>query len=172
MLRVLTYVGLLAPIVVGLVASTLGADDKSLPAVIKLAAIVGGAQVVLFLWSVVSNWVDRTTYSLESTSANQILSRRYSELAEAPPSDAGEFRSKLSLIDLEDGIRRQLDEQQGISDAELRMGMRASLRQFKQACAACEEVPVSLSPTACSVCGSFGIVGQVRSWKERRIDGS
>ncbi|MDR3625278.1 MAG: hypothetical protein P4L45_00510, partial [Ignavibacteriaceae bacterium] len=59
------------------------------------------------------------------------------------------------LLKIENDFRIDRDNQQYITEKEKRMGMRAGLRQFKRACAACKQVPVSLKSTNCDVCGNF-----------------
>ena len=42
-----------------------------------------------------------------------------------------------------------------IKDKELRMAMRYGLREYRRACASCKQVPTSMVPTECDVCGNF-----------------
>jgi len=107
------------------------------------------------IWALSYRWEDGFAYALESLSANRTLFEKYAALARNPPLSPEEAEQLFNLIKVEDQARSSLDEQQGISGEEERMGMRAALRQLEKPCAGCGEVPISLSPSDCDVCGKF-----------------
>jgi mobilome CxxCx(11)CxxC protein len=115
----------------------------------------GSAQAAIALWSIVGGWVEGYSYATTSAAANESLSARFSELGRSPPNSTNELRHKYKKLQIEDNARREQDHRQGIKQAELRMGMRAALRQFQRPRAGCDEVPTSMKPTNCGVCGNF-----------------
>lgn len=153
-LQWITYVGFAVPMIVGLLVLAYG-HLKSLPVIAATAAAIGIAQAAFSLWSIVGGWVDGYSYALTSSSANDLLAARYSRLASSPPEDLKEFQQQYRLLEVEDAARTEQDYQQGIAEAEKHMGMRAALRKYQRACAACNEIPTTMRPTSCGVCGEF-----------------
>lgn len=154
-LRGLTFLGVVVPAAVGGLVLSFGVDFQYTSVVIGIASVLGLAELVLSLWSLVAKWDDLFAYSLESLSANTQLYSMFKELAENPPQTFQEFKTQYELLQAQNRARTDRDSQQIISERENRFGMRASLRQFQKACASCKKVPTSLKPTDCDVCGDF-----------------
>lgn len=155
LLRSLTFLGVAVPTAVGGIVLSFGVDFKYTSIVILIASILGLAQLILSLWSLVAKWDDTYAYSLESLSDNGKLSSLFQELAESPPNDRDEFRTRYDLLQAESRIRTERDNQQIITDKEKRYGMRASLRQFRRECVSCKQIPTSMEATDCDVCGNL-----------------
>jgi mobilome CxxCx(11)CxxC protein len=154
LVQVITYVGFAVPMLVGLLV--LGYTQlKSLPVIAGTAAGIGIAQAVLSLWAIVGGWVVGGSYAAASASANEVLAGKFATLASSPPSDFREFRQEYELAKVESRARDEQDLQQGVTEAELRRGMRAALRKYRKGCAACNKVPVDMKATDCPVCGKF-----------------
>jgi mobilome CxxCx(11)CxxC protein len=153
-LQILTYVGLVVPFTVGGLVLAYGAFN-GLALIVTAASAVGVAQAAIALWSIIGGWVEGYSYATTSAAANESLSARFSELGRNPPNNTNELRHKYEKLQIEDNARREQDHRQGIKQAELRVGMRAALRQFQRPCAGCDEVPTSMKPTNCGVCGNF-----------------
>lgn len=156
-LRLLTYLGLAAPLAVGTIVAAFGLQSTIAPLALAIAAVVGIFQVIVFAWSVVFSWVDRNVYAKESAVANDDLSNRFSRLGATPPSTLHEMQAAVDIVETEDKLRRQRDSEAHMSEAENRMGMRAGLRQFQRSCIACGEVPTTMTSTDCDVCGRFAL---------------
>lgn len=150
-LRILTFVGLLPAVVVGAFALSFGL----IAIVVTVAAAVGIIQVVVSLWALVDQWVDKHAYAVESVAVNNRLSSRFSDLARNPPPNPQQLHREFESIKVDDEHRRDLDIRRNISEKERRRGMRAALRQFHRPCAECHKVPASMQATDCGVCGSF-----------------
>ena len=144
------------PMAVGVAFTSWG--DKSYLTIgfVILASIIGFIQLLLSLWALVYKWDDQLGYSLQSLSGNRSLFEKYKSLASAPPEDE-EAEFQFKMINVESQQRSRLDEQQGVTEEDHRIGMRAALRQLQKACAACKVVPTSMKPSDCAVCGDFKI---------------
>jgi mobilome CxxCx(11)CxxC protein len=128
-LQALTYVGLALPLTVGGLVLAYGAF-RGLKVIIAIASAIAVTQAAIALWSIVGGWVEGYSYAVTSAAANESLSTRFSELGRNPPNDINELQHMYEKLQVEDDARRERDHQQGIKEAELRMGMRAALRQF------------------------------------------
>jgi len=132
-----------------------GTDSKLVVPLLTIASILGLIQLIGSIWSVTARWDDNFGYALEARSANRLLFEKYRALAESPPRTDKEATTQYSLIESECNARTNEDEKQSISEDEKRMGMRAALRQLRKQCAGCGNVPSSMEPTECDVCGKF-----------------
>lgn len=153
-LRLLSFVGLAVPLAVGAAVLAFGVTASSWVYVLWIAAVLGFAQVVLSLWSLVARWDETLAHASESASANYDLSRRFRATAENPP-DASTFSYRLDILLAENAQREQADYKQDLREMEKRRGHRAALRHFDKPCKACKQVPLSLKATECDICGNF-----------------
>jgi mobilome CxxCx(11)CxxC protein len=151
----LNFVGLAVPVLVGLIALGYGASSKALSWLIPVAILIAGVQVVIFLWSVIAQWVNSYDRATQALIANRSLEERYSSLAKEQPTDLEDFKHRLALTDAADDARRNEDHQERITDREKRMGMHALLFKYERECSGCDTKPVSMIPTECGVCGDF-----------------
>jgi mobilome CxxCx(11)CxxC protein len=122
---------------------------------IAIAAFAGVVQLVFSAWSLVYSWTDNLEYSLESAAENFDLSLKFRELgaqAESPPDD---LILRVTELKAKDVARQRADAKNGVTEKELRYAHRAGLRQFGRACDKCGEIPCSMEPTPCPVCGNF-----------------
>lgn len=153
-LRILTFLGIVVPLVAGAIVLAFGKVALS-PFLLIPAGILGIIQVVGSLWSLVARWDDVYSYAIESLNSNYRLSNNYQRLAENPPEALSELQIQFNLLDREDEFRSAEDYKQAISEKEKRKGMRAALRKFRRPCAGCGQVPTSMKSTDCSICGQF-----------------
>jgi mobilome CxxCx(11)CxxC protein len=154
-LRLLTFLGVAVPATVGGILLSFGANFEHLNLTIYLASLLGLVQLVLSLWSLVAKWDDSFAYSLESLSSNRSLVSLFEDIGRNPPSDEQEFKLRYELIQSDNRLRAQRDDQQMITPQEKRYGMRSALRQYRRACAGCNQIPTSMKSTSCGVCGNF-----------------
>jgi len=153
--NILTFLGIVVPASFGGLVLSFGTDFRFKEIIILIISILGLLQLVLSIWSLVAKWDDSLAYAQESLSANYRLSANFKELAENPPDNLKDFEISYRFLKVENDSRNDRDNQQLVSGKEKRMGMRAGLRQFKRVCAVCHQVPVSLKPSDCEVCGNF-----------------
>lgn len=151
-LKILSFLGMVVPMAIGGIVLSFGTKPQILPGFLWVAGVLGVAQLIGSVWSQIARWEDSLAYALESVTANNRLSRRFESLGEHPPADLElEFR----ILDAENQARKDLDFRHDLTPKEKRAGLRAGLRQFQRACVSCKEVPTSMSPTSCAVCGNF-----------------
>jgi len=153
--NILTFLGIVVPASFGGLVLSFGADFRFKEIVIIVISILGLLQLVLSVWSLAAKWDDSLAYAQESLSANYRLSANFKELADNSPENLKDFEIGYRFLKMENDARNDRDNQQLVNEKEKRMGMRAGLRQFKRACSACKQVPVSLKPSNCDVCGNF-----------------
>jgi mobilome CxxCx(11)CxxC protein len=122
---------------------------------LSTAAALGVVQAVGFGLSLSCRWEDDFAYALESQTANRVLFDRYKQLGSRPPHEPEQAKVLLDLIRAEDECRTAMDEKKQLTGDELRYGMRAALRQQGKQCAGCGNIPISMQPTNCDVCGNF-----------------
>jgi mobilome CxxCx(11)CxxC protein len=154
-LRVLDFLGIGVPLAVGGVVTSFSLASQHLELAVLIAGIVSVPQLILTAWSLVSRWEDSYAYALESMADNYRFAQKYESLGRNPPNNLREFQFRRELLNAESSYRDSLDYKQGLSDKEKRRGMQVALRQYQRPCAGCGEVPKSLKPTDCSVCGQF-----------------
>ena len=153
-LRALAFVGIAVPLAVGGVVLTFGTDSLDWK-VLSFAGSLGLAQLILSAWSIVYGWADSLEYSLESASDNFALAASLQELGRTAPDPPLDIEQRFAVLKTRDDLRRNGDARVGVSAKELRFGHRAGLRQFRRPCDGCKEVPRSMEPTNCNICGRF-----------------
>lgn len=149
-----TYIGFVVPMLVGLLVLAYG-HLKSLPVIIAVAAAIGIGQAAISLWAIVGGWVNGASYAATSATANALLAAKFADLWLNPPTQFDEFQHRYELVETEDNARSEQDYQQGITEAEKRMGMRAGLRKYQIECVGCGQIPKDMKSTDCGVCGRY-----------------
>jgi mobilome CxxCx(11)CxxC protein len=160
-LRLVSFAGIIVPVVIGATALAYGAGFKALPVLIAIGASVGVVQVVISVWSIVAGWTDAQTYAVTADVANQQIYTDFEDLADHAPDDFEAFRNKYDVLAARDDARKQEDGRKQITSEEHRYGMRAALREFERECRECHTVPYDLTARGsdCNVCGTFKLVG-------------
>jgi mobilome CxxCx(11)CxxC protein len=155
LIRALTYIGIVVPLLIGGVVLGFGLHASFLPTLLWVAAAAGVFQLGFSAWSLVFTWADDLEYSLESATENFDISSRFKDLgslATVPPADVA---TAFAIVKAKDDARRAADSKKGVTEKELRYGHRAALRQFERECTGCHKVPTSMDSTDCPICGRF-----------------
>jgi len=150
----ITFLGLVTPVIVGGVVLSFGYDSKILPVLLAAAGIVSVFQLILSTWSIVARWDETYEYAVESLRANTELYNRFKQIKESNQSkDVLEkrFEEARKLY----GDREFRDLGQNITDKEKRFANHQSLLYFAQACHVCQEIPTSSKPKKCNSCGNY-----------------
>jgi len=155
-IRMLTFLGLVVPGVVGLTFTSFGANSRLTTTLVVLGSILLILQFIGSMWSLVQGWDANFAYALESMSANRSFYERFKDLS-CDTLEEREADLRYQLLQRESQARSKEDEKQGFTENEKRMGMRAGLRHLQRECAACHQVPTSMTPTNCDVCGNFRV---------------
>ena len=151
--RVLLFLGLASPLVIGGFAAAFTLDSPPLKSlVIPIAGLVGLGQLVMSLWALIARWDDEYAYALGAARANTRLAADCENLANGPIArlrrDIERLREQVTAQEIEDTV-------QHITDKEKRFAMRSALYQYRSKCPVCGIVPESMRPTACETCGHF-----------------
>lgn len=154
-LRLVTYVSIAIPAIVGAFYLAFSSKQEWLSYLYNLAGILGTIQIAISVWSLVGKWEDNYSYSLEASTVNYDLAKRFERLAKRPPSDSNDLKRAFENLMIENDLRSDQDVKQGVPQKELRQGMRAALFKYKKPCATCEQVPTSMTATNCETCGDF-----------------
>lgn len=155
LLRIPAFLGLVVPMTVGSLYLAFQLEETLLTTVAVVAGIISAIQAFISAQALSAKWEETYSYALESTSANYSLSTRFASLGESTPKSLSDLQLRFELLQTENSLRSDQDVRQGITDVEKRKGMRAGLRKFQRQCTACHEVPKSMKPTNCDVCGNF-----------------
>lgn len=155
LLRLLDFLGIAVPVTVGGIILSFGTTPNYLPYIITAAGVLSIVQLVMSVWSLVARWEDALVYAEQSISSNHRLSREYESLGKNPPPELPDLRLRHTLLEKENQLRSELDNKQGLTEKEKRAGLRAGLRQFQRRCVACGQIPQSMKPSDCDVCGNF-----------------
>ncbi|WP_159083457.1 mobilome CxxCx(11)CxxC protein [Streptomyces sp. P3] len=150
---VLTWIGFVVPLLIGATVGTFG-QYKYWNVVLAVATAVAALQLAMSLWSLVKRWTEELSYSSASATVNESLASRFAALGEDPPG-LPTLRTQFEKLSIEDTARRDRDNERGVTEKERRMGMRAGLRKYQRPCAACHQVPTTMEPSGCGVCGQF-----------------
>jgi mobilome CxxCx(11)CxxC protein len=154
-LKLMSFFGLVVPGLVGISIGSFGVTADATIYLISLAAVAALPQFVLSVWSLVDDWTGSLSYADESVADNTALADAFERLARNLTLEPQEFVGEMRLLDQRNDARSTSDQKRDASDDEKRMGMRAGLRQLQKACASCGQIPVSLEPSDCDVCGNF-----------------
>lgn len=153
-LKLLAFSSLVGPLSIGALVVSVGSSSTIIPWVIAAAAVLSMFQIILSLWSLVSRWQENLSYYLESKADNYYIANRFSSLGNMGLPD-NKWRTEFSVLEALGDNRTKLDLRHDITDEEKRMGMRAALRHYQRNCASCNNIPNSLDPSNCPICGNF-----------------
>jgi mobilome CxxCx(11)CxxC protein len=155
LIRVLTFMGIIVPALIGGVVIGFGTNAAYLTTMLWLASLAGVIQLFFSVWAVVNKWDDKLEYSLESVAENFELSSTFQQLGSLAPEPPADLQVRFVAAQAKDDARRAADDKKGLTEKELRYGHRAGLRQFQRRCEKCKIVPVAMDSTDCPVCGRF-----------------
>jgi mobilome CxxCx(11)CxxC protein len=154
-IAILTFFGIAVPAAVGVAAAGYGVRATFLPAVLSVAAALGGIQLLLSIWALARNWSGNLEGAARAFVANDQLAQRFQVLGKTPPNSAREMKRLLELAIVADDAQRQQDNLAGLAEREKRKGMRYALHRYQRRCTSCGLVPSNMRPTNCGVCGDF-----------------
>jgi len=156
LMRVLTFFGLVLPIVIGGIVMGGLADPELLKRWVYVAGVLAVVQVVIFLWSVVANWPDRLNYASSANALNTQLSNELHALAIQAAKPPADFDARFAKLEAADNARQMQDQTKNITEKEKVYGRRTAMIQFQTKCVGCEEVPLSMKMVFWGGCPSCG----------------
>lgn len=155
LLKLLKVSGILIPATLAITAITFYSYKPLFSTILVIFSIVSVIQFFISIYAVNDNWDIRLSHSYRANASYNNLFSAFKQLWQTPPLTLNEFEKKYDLINKEYDLRRNQDQDYDLSDEERRRGMRSGLREFQEKCSLCHEVPYSMNPTACDVCGNF-----------------
>ena len=154
-IKLVGYMGVVVPGIVGLVAMAVGSDSKLPSYLFVVASVLLGIQFVVALLGTFMRWDELFGQAARSEEANMALYR------EADWS----FRQFATLPNPVDEVRRlrdreselmRTDYRQQITEQEKRFGERSAHYQRQTKCSICGQIPKSLAASGdCDTCGNF-----------------
>ncbi|OQS32976.1 mobilome CxxCx(11)CxxC protein [Chromobacterium haemolyticum] len=150
--RIITFLGIINPLLIGSAALAFGIKWSFLPYFIYMAGIIGAAQLIFSTWSVVDKWDDKLSYSIESTISNTAL---YNSFKKIPRLGSTMQQRKFDESVREYEERERNDMKQSITEKEKRFANRSALIYYKKSCHLCKETPTTIKPSKCDSCGNF-----------------
>ena len=155
-IKAVEFFGVAVPLIIGGTAAAYGAESKLLHYLLYyLAAPSTIILLILSALSLVYQWSDKLSYSYEALIDNSDLAKEYKLLGSSPPPNFTDLNLKFNVLKTKDESRTRQDNMQNIRNKEDRRGMRKALRQYQIPCAGCGDIPISMKPTDCDVCGNF-----------------
>ena len=148
----ITFLGIAVPITVGGIVLSFGTLPMLMPYLIGIAGVVGVAQLILSVWSLVARRDEAYAYAIVAAQANTRLYNCWDAVAKRPPAN---LQERVDELDTEDERQEQSDIAQGISESEKRFAMRAALYYTGSECRVCKRKPTSMVPSDCDTCGNF-----------------
>lgn len=156
--KVVTFLGVFVPLMIGGVVLSFGLKAAFLPLCIFIAGIASIVQLGFSLWSLVSGWDRSYSDYIASVKENTAIYN----LADSIHRKIGKFdENKLETLidDLTERFKRreQDDLTLCVNDKELRYANRVSCFYFKKKCYVCDTIPNTLKPKNCECdgCGKF-----------------
>lgn len=148
--RARDFLGIAIPLTIGFVV--VNTNEQVRPIAEWVLGFLGFLQLLMAVWSLVARWDDDRAYSIVATRSNSTLRAEWESVAKA---QANQVEAEYERVQNAEKVIEQEDLTREISDKEKRYGMRAGLFLYRKACAVCKEVPTSMKPTNCDVCGNF-----------------
>ncbi|WP_162343205.1 mobilome CxxCx(11)CxxC protein [Cyclobacterium salsum] len=152
-LRWTKVLGILIPVLLGGILTSYYSYEIILELAIYITTPIALIQLLLSAYLTIIGADEKVnTYSTKSAEYS-LLNSEFEYLGKYPPENVSLFQNKMDiLLERERGISKGNFD---IEDKELRMGMRAGLRNYRRGCAGCGETPISMTPTDCEICGNY-----------------
>ncbi|MCU1670654.1 MAG: putative rane protein [Blastococcus sp.] len=154
-LKLLNFVGLAVPVIVGGLVLGYGAGMKALGLVIAVGAGLTVLQLVVAVWSMTAGWVDAQAASTRSAIRNRELARSFDRMVDELAAESPRAVDEYNRLAGRDDSQQDNDYALGFSEPETRAAHRAGLRMYRVTCVGCETVPKDMKATDCGVCGDF-----------------
>ncbi|RZK27094.1 MAG: hypothetical protein EOO43_00735 [Flavobacterium sp.] len=155
LLKAITLLGFISPVLLGGIVSSYGLTAKVSEIALLALTPIALLQLILSSCSLIYKWEEQSSYFLESSIGNRMLSEEFHTLAKYPTNDLVSNIHSFEILLERNRNREEQDDKYPFDDAETRKGMRYSLRRYQRKCVGCNSIPTSMISTPCNVCGSF-----------------
>jgi len=154
-LACVTVLGLGVPILVGFAVSIVGPTSPLWPYVLWSASVLGLAQSILSLLSLVQHWDSEYAHAVTSKATNDRLAQELREFSKRQALTDEAFNSRYAVLKAQCDTQSMEDEKRVIHTKERRRAHRETLYNFRHACGTCGKTPSSLTPADCDSCGNY-----------------
>ena len=154
-INAIKFLGIFVPLTVGALAIGYNFEHGILVISVALAIPITIIQLIISTLSIVYKWDDELAYAFEANQDYNNLYDEFIKIFKFPSSNFHELEKLFEILNTKQKNREQQDSKHNITDKELRIGMRYSLREHKKQCSGCSIAPTSMEPTKCGVCGNF-----------------
>lgn len=145
--------GILIPVLLGGITASYYANTYMMQLALFITAPLAIAQLGLSTILIVLGSDGQLTDYTNKAVEHSLLNSEFEHLAKIPDADYNSYSKRYEIL-----LERERALSKGnsnLKDKELRMGMRAALRNYRRECAGCNIAPTSMTPTKCDVCGNF-----------------
>lgn len=152
-LNLITFLGLAVPLVIGITVLSFSGESKVFKNImIPTAGMLTTCQLIVSLWALVSRWNEKNDYAVSAIKSNTRLETEFNRLCN---SEEEVINNEISNLRNEYDRVKQEDTAHGVSEKEMRWGMRKALIHYKLKCPTCNLKPTSMVPLSCDTCGNF-----------------
>jgi mobilome CxxCx(11)CxxC protein len=150
-LRVVKFLGVAVPLVIGFIATKVYSKDPVPEEIMFVASVLSLALLLTSVWSLVAKWDDAYAEALQASHRNADLQQKWEVLAKE---HADVLLAKFDDLLADDAKQGEADVKQLPTEKEKRRGMRAGLLRYQRQCAGCKQIPTSMSTKGrtCGVC--------------------
>lgn len=153
--RTTKVLGVLVPMIPGAIVLSYEVDGIAVQVSKWVFSVLSVFLAYRFGRSLALGHDDKLNYYYESASHHSSLAEAYTRVAQDDSLSEEDIRVRLADLNGEQRVRDQQDDKHNITAKDERKAMRYGLRQFGRKCEGCKEVPTSLSPSNCNICGNY-----------------
>ncbi len=151
--NLITFLGLVVPLIIGATVLSFSAESEIFKTImVPIAGFLTILQLVVSLWALVSRWDEKNDYAVSAIKSNIRLSTEFNRLCN---SEERVINNEISNLRIEYNRINQEDTAHGVTEKEIRWGMKKALMHYKLNCATCSQKAVSMKPSKCDTCGNF-----------------
>lgn len=151
-LRLISFFGIAVPLCIGALIMSFNLRPEVLKYILFIAGVLGVFQLIASLWSIIARWEERYSSAMTAIKRNTDLRNKWERIAKKT---GNILDSEFEALLKEDKEQEILDLDNGITEMEKRLGMRAGLFHYKRPCATCNQVPTSMVASGCDTCGNY-----------------
>lgn len=153
LVKVVKVLGILVPVLIGAFFMAYSSNQEVLKWVVWIAAPLSIVQLVFSTILAVNGSEENIIAYGTKAAEYSVLNHEFFHLGKFPDDDYKELLRKYEVLaERMKGVSKGI---KSLNESDLRKGMRYALRNYKKECVACKEIPYSMKPTNCDVCGNF-----------------
>lgn len=159
LINVVSYIGFILPLLVGVYAIAFGVNANNLSLTIVIVSGVLAVQALASATLIFYGAEAKLKEALNSSTANKIFAVEAEELAKNVSLPENIFGTSSSLLIGKTRVQESIDERLGFTAKDRRIAARAGMKRFNLSCNGCGQIPKSADAKAdksiCNDCGDF-----------------